>query len=354
MKKQILFLIGLIFWAVFIVISCKKDDTEPPPVDQTQIAWVVGQQDSNLYGNILYTEDGGETWERQGDSVLMSGIDLENLYVLDKKNVWIVGTNNTLFKTTDGGKTWVQVPTPVIPSNPPLSSISMPDHNTVWISGGNGVVMKTLNGGTNWTLYDTNFFHCGGMQGIYAINEQVVYVVGHFDKEKGPRGFIARTNDGGSSWDSIQLPDNYHKHSWIGVKATDINHVIIYGETGHYANTTDGGLSWNVADPIDPGDINSLVMLSNKIFWGACDFDQIYKTLDGGASWIFQSAQGVGPSNQYLVGIDALDSKTALIVGQSAGYSPRGKIIKTTNGGDTWVLKDTCKTNLYKVAYAKE
>jgi len=354
MKKQVIILMELIIVVLLLVISCKKSDPEPDPVDQDQIAWAVGSVDSNSYGTILKTIDGGETWTRQIDTVLMKEIGFSGLYVMDKNNVWVVGSFNTLLKTTDGGDTWVQVPTPANPSNPNLVSISMLDQNTIWVSGEHGVVMKTLDGGTNWTLFDTNFFHCGLMQGIHVINDQVVYAAGGIPDGGNLVGFFARTLDGGNSWDSISLPDNYNKHEWIGVKATDVNHVIVYGEKGHFANTVDGGLLWYIADPIDPGDINGLVMLSDEIFWAACDFDQIYMTFNGGASWAYQPTADVGPGNQYLVGIDALDTKTALVIGTSAGYPPKGKIMKTTDGGNTWVLKDTTNSYMSNIAYAKE
>jgi len=96
------------------------------------------------------------------------------------------------------------------------------------------------------------------------------------------------------------------------------------------------------------------VMLSDEIFWAACDFDQIYMTFNGGASWAYQPTADVGPGNQYLVGIDALDTKTALVIGTSAGYPPKGKIMKTTDGGNTWVLKDTTNSYMSNIAYAKE
>ncbi len=75
---------------------------------------------------------------------------------------------------------------------------------------------------------------------------------------------------------------------------------------------------------------------------------------DGGASWTFQPTGGVGPANQYLVDIDALDTKTALVIGTSAGWPSEGKILKTTDGGNTWVLKDTTNSYMSKIAYAKE
>ena len=89
-------------------------------------------------------------------------------------------------------------------------------------------------------------------------------------------------------------------------------------------------------------------------FWVACDFDQIHRTLVGGEVWLSQSTAGIGPSNQYLVGIDALNMHTALVTGQDASGNPiykKGKILKTSDGGNTWVLKDIPKSDLYKVAY---
>ncbi|MCD4736865.1 MAG: hypothetical protein K8R53_12545, partial [Bacteroidales bacterium] len=121
-----------------------------------------------------------------------------------------------------------------------------------------------------------------------------------------------------------------------------------------YSYTTNGGQTWN-NDSIYGGgavglDINDLIMLDETTWWSACDYDHINKTTDGGLNWTAQPT--AGPGNMFLVGIDAYDSQLALITGTSAGWPPGGKILQTTDGGNTWVCKHTTNSSLNKVAFA--
>ena len=336
-------------------IGCSSDNDENVPVDTHKYAWIVGQVDSNAYGNILYTNNGGETWVRQGDSGLMSNINLLNLAVYDKYTVWVVGDKYSAFKTNDGGTTWTKVSFPDNPLNPTIYSISMPDPFDIWVSGSSGLVMKSTNQGNTWTVFDANFFKNGDMQGIYALDANNVFVAGQYNPGKSSRGFIAYTQSGGNSWDTIGLPENHNKWLWIGVKATSLSNIMVYGEKGHYTVTRNGGVTWNVSDSIASGgiggDINDLIMLSPDMYWAACDYDQIFKTTNSGSTWTKQ--QAAGPGNAFLFGIDALDKDSALVVSQTAGYPPAGKILKTTDGGNNWILKKVTSTNLMKVAYSK-
>ncbi|MFH1160159.1 MAG: YCF48-related protein [bacterium] len=350
MKNLLLFLLPVIS-AGLVLVSCTKNSNPDDPVNTNVVAWAVGLQDTDFIGVILYTNDAGETWARQGDSSWLTGIDVNNVWAIDQKNVWIVCSGNRIFRSLDGGTSWIQVLTPPLPGDPNLSGISILDNTTIWVSGEHGTVYQSVDAGNNWTVYDSNFFHRGLMQGIHAISQNIIYVVGEFNTGKGARGFIARTLNGGVTWDSVSLPGNYNSHYWIGVVATDSNNVVIYGQEGHYAVTNNAGHSWLTKDPVTAGDINCLVMLSPASFWGAFDYDQIFKTYDGGKTWVSQVSQG--PSNQFLVGIDTYYSQTALIVGEAADTTRSGKILKTTDGGNNWSLRHVCAAKLQKVAFAK-
>ena len=338
-------LTGLIF------TSCNKTTTPEIPTNIKVVAWAVGLQDTNSVGMILYTDDAGETWERQGDPAMFTGIDVINVWATDQQNAWIICSENKIFRTMDGGATLIPVQAPAIPGNPGLSGISLIDNTTIWISGDQGTVYYSSNAGNNWTVYDSSFFHSGEMQGILAVNDRIVYVVGHFNSNAGDYGFIARTLNGGKTWDSISLPNNFNRYLWIGVDAVDSNHVVIYGQHGHYTVTHNGGNTWSTPDSVTAGDINALVMLSKDAYWGAFDFDQIFKTFDGGKRWVSQTS--AGPLNQFLVGMDTYYSQTALIVGESAGPLRAGKILKTTDGGNHWYLRHSTDSKLWKVAFAR-
>ncbi|MCK4408006.1 MAG: hypothetical protein KAV44_10045 [Bacteroidales bacterium] len=356
--KKLTILFSIVMAAIIIIISCNKKNDDPVPVERKKCAWVVGWEDSTGYGMILYSADAGETWVRQGQgSTALQGIDVDDIWALDENNVWATGTNNVILRTINGGQTWSRIQAPANIANTVLMSISIIDNTNIWISGGSGIVYNSIDGGSTWTMFDTSFFHCGGMQGIWAINPQVVYVVGGISKNTdNERGFVGYTQDGGATWDSVFPANNYNKHEWIGVTASG-NTIVVYGVKSHYMVSTDGGTTWK-NDSIPgtggggtPADINHLIMLNSQIWWGSLDMGQIYLTTDGGSTWASQLS---GQGGKYLVGIDAWDSQLALAVGMSVSWPEQGPILKTSNGGAHWEVKHTYNSNLNKVSFIKK
>ena len=333
--------------------GCRNKNNEPVPTPvKMKYAWVVGDEDSTHYGMILFTQDGCVTWHRQGEgSPALLGVNIMDVWAIDTNNVWAVGTGNRILKTIDRGKTWARITGPNTGSIADLSSISMVGSSDIWISGDKGIVYHSKDGGNSWIMFDTAFFHNGLMQGVYAINSQIAYVAGGI----GARGFIARTSDGGLTWDSVVPENNYNRNEWIGVKATDPNHIIVYGVKAHYLFSADAGQSWkNDSVPGTGGtegaDINCLTMLTAQTCWGAFDYDGIYITTDNGTSWTTQSS--AGPGAMYLFGIDYYDRNQAIIVAKSS-LSLTGKIMITSNGGNTWEFKYQSRSRLCKVSFIK-
>jgi photosystem II stability/assembly factor-like uncharacterized protein len=352
------FLLTVIF--IIAIISCNKDDDSNINQDDTAVkkyVWAVGMQDSTGYGLILFSDDGGNKWVRQGeDSDVLKGVTLNDVYAVDENTVWTVGNNNTILKTTDGGNNWVRVTPPTGFSSAGLAAISLAGSDNIWISGSQGVVYNSTNGGISWTVFDAGFFHHGLMQGIHAVNSDVVYVAGSYSPGKvNEKGFIAVTTDGGQSWDSIVPQNNFNRNLWIGVTSADAENIIIYGVKSHYMHTNDGGQTWYNDSLLNTGgtngaDINCLKMLNPQTWWGAFDYDGIYLTQDNGISWIKQTSPP--PLGMWLIGLDYYNSDLAVIVGVETS-SLSGKIIQTTDGGNHWELKQTWDTWINKVSYIK-
>jgi len=329
-----------------------------PHPEKKKIAWAVGEKDSTTYGMILFSNDGGDSWIRQGEgSEALKDIDIYDVWAVDENTAWAVGTDNAILKTINGGQNWTRENGPKNPGQIYLYSISIVEKTNIWVSGAPGIVYNSTNNGESWTVYDAAFFQNGLMQGIWAINPQVVYVVGGLFNKGGASGFIGRTLNGGKNWETVDLPDNYNKNEWIGVKATDQDNIVVYGCQAHYSHSTDGGTNWQnnsieVGGGCGAADINCLKMLDKQSWWGAFDLENILITNNTGSTW--NNQQSVDTGNMFLVGIDAYDENLALITGQTTGYIKEGKIIKTSNGGDLWELKYFCKSSLYKVSFIKD
>ena len=338
-----------------ILAGCSKASENPQPVEKKPYAWIAGACDSSGYGMILFSADGGDTWTRQGEkNPVLQGIDVCDIWAVDEHTVWAVCAENVILKTADGGKTWVQVPAPFQEKHPRLSAICIVNKTNVWISGSEGAVYNSTDDGATWTVFETNTFHNGLMQGIWAISSQKVYVAGGVGSTGKMRGFIAFTLDGGHTWDSVVPANDYNRHEWIGV-ASYGNTVVVYGGKAHYVVSADGGATWkNDSVPLTGGiggaDINHLVMVNPQTWWGAFDLSEIFLTTNGGAAW--ESQPGVN-NGEFNVGIDTFDGQLAITVGELSGWPRRGSVQKTSDGGKTWKNIHTYHSTLSKVSFIK-
>jgi len=350
--KRFGFVFSVIMIMMTISFNCCKNDDNPVPSEREKCAWVSGSADSTGYGMILYSADGGENWERQGEgNPSLQEIDVQDIWAVDDQTVWAVGSRNVILKTLDGGKTWVQVQAPENNPNTFLSSICIVNKTNIWISGSSGTVYSSTDNGNTWTKFDPTFFNSQFMQGIWAITPQKVYVAGNGQE----RGYIFCTTDGGATWDSISPSADYNRNMWLGVTSNK-NTIVIYGRKSHYTASTDGGITWkNDSMPTTGGvggaDINDLLMLNPETWWGALDMGHIYLTNDGGSSWI---SQETNQSGYFMFGIDAWDSQFALAVSRNQYPPLSGLILKTMNGGTTWEVKQSYSSRLSKVTFIKQ
>jgi photosystem II stability/assembly factor-like uncharacterized protein len=354
MKKYALFLFGMIIMSITMT-GCGKKKDDPVAVEKKPYAWVAGERDSTGYGMILFSADGGDTWVRQGEgNTLLKDIDVWDIWAVDENTVWAVCSKNVILKTVDGGKTWTQVQVPFYKTAPGLSSICIVNKTNIWISGSGGAVYNSTDNGSTWTVFDTNTFHNGLMQGIWAISPQKVYVAGGVGYSGKMRGFIAFTLDGGITWDSVSPANDYNKNEWIGVTSSG-NTIVVYGGKAHYLVSADGGDTWKNDSVLHTGgiigaDINHMIMLNAETWWGAFDLSEIFLTTNGGSTWVSQPGVDNG---EFNVGIDTFDGLLAITVGELSGWPIKGSIQKTTDGGKTWKNIHTYSCALSKVTFIK-
>jgi len=356
-KKQAFYaaIIVVVLSILTIQFGCKSDNDDPIPERKTPV-WAVGAADSTNYGTILYSTNEGIHWTRQGDSTpALLGVNVNDVWAVDENKVWAVGTGNVILKTTDKGETWNRIQAPLQRSDIELVSISLVGTDDIWISGSYGTVYHSIDGGNTWTTVVSEVFDNKYFQGIHAINSNIIYVTGGYEGSN-TDGFIARTTDGGQSWDSIVPADNYNKNLWIGVTSGDQDNIVIYGGHSHYIYSDDAGQTWTNDSILGTGgtdgaDINCLKMLDAQIWWGAFDYDGIYITENFGNSWINQGP-APPPLNMWLLGIDYYDHNLCIIVGSSTS-SNNGKIIQTSDAGKTWNLRYETDAWMQKVSFVK-
>ena len=123
-------------------------------------------------------------------------------------------------------------------------------------------------------------------------------------------------------------------HAWIGSQ-----------EDGLILKTTDGGEHWNHII-IDPNKrIAAIYFINQNIGWCiSSDFatPDIYKTIDGGLTWQKKFSDSIDLSSIYFI-----NENNGWAVGHSYVYGRPGRVLKSTDGGENWILTHTFELNDY-------
>jgi photosystem II stability/assembly factor-like uncharacterized protein len=132
-------------------------------------AVIAGQR-----GTILFSEDGGTTWQKQetGTEATFLGLSFA-----DESSGCVVGMDGTIMQSADGGRTWKAYESPVQTA---LYNVAL-DGQTGWAVGDEGVILNSTDGGKNWTLVD-------------APEELALYWMMGLSLAPGPHGVITGSN----------------------------------------------------------------------------------------------------------------------------------------------------------------
>lgn len=129
-----------------------------------------------------------------------------------------------------------------------LRGLSVVDDKVVWVSGSNGMVGKSTNGGKDWKWVQIKRFETADFRDIEAFDATTAVVM-----SVGEPGYLLRTTDGGENWKVVY--ENRTKgifldaiHFWnseAGIVIGDPIDGKIF-----IARTFDGGFSWQAIPEI--------------------------------------------------------------------------------------------------------
>ncbi|MBL0339817.1 MAG: T9SS type A sorting domain-containing protein [Bacteroidetes bacterium] len=147
----------------------------------------------------------------------------------------------------------------------------------------------------------------------------------------GPGSFLLRTNDGGTTWDSINFSTSLATTNLYHMSFTDVNNGFIGGINNNnqiLMSTTDNGSTWNTITP-DPSSSLPIISISfiNQLEGFASNESEIFKTTDGGVTWV------ANPSPLIVNTIAFTDMFTGFAGGTTGTLA---SVFKTTDGGQTW------------------
>ena len=223
-----------------------------------------------------------------------------------------------------------------------------------WYAGSaSGGIWKTTNSGQDWTFISGDIPNLGtNTLAMSPANSSVIYAgTGeHFTNDIDGAG-IFKSADKGATWIQIGNPSDYpdmKNVSRIVVNPDNENIVIattrnsVWDTNGLQAaiyKTVDGGGSWSQLRSstseryddiaVDPNDFNTIYV--------AIDSKGVIKSTDGGSTWV-DSSTGMTPAGRVEIAISPINS-TRLWASVQGGLSGNGSdLYVTSDGGSSWSL----------------
>ena len=247
----------------------------------------------------------------------------KSIHFVDANAGWIVGEEGTVQHTADGGLTWDSQTSGVISK---LWDVQFIDRQTGWICGADNTVLKTTDSGVSWV--DISPEHTVDL--IYVGLEFINADVGWLSSNHGE---ILRTDDGGLTW---ELKKFFEQGGGSRLAVIDTN--TIYALHGLLYRSFNGGATWDsLSIPLyeyhraerihfidhNHGWTNTMWASGGEI----CTYHAVLKTNDGGVTWILDDAL----DNDFFKCSYFVDANVGWVAGME-------KIYRTSDGGDDWIL----------------
>jgi photosystem II stability/assembly factor-like uncharacterized protein len=202
-----------------------------------QRGWAVGE-----YGTLIHTRDGGRSWTQQIEN---RDTMYNRVIFTDNATGFVVGEFGAILRTVDGGASWqkIQCPDLGVQSDdddwakplPALYGIFFADKQRGWIAGMDGVILATQDAGATWRKIPS-----GTDKPLYSI-----LVRGTSGFAVGNKGIYLESSDAGATWKPAE--DAIKTRFWLrSVGFADDRQGIVVGARGTIARTEDGGKTWDI------------------------------------------------------------------------------------------------------------
>jgi photosystem II stability/assembly factor-like uncharacterized protein len=363
------------------------------PVDSFEWLALAGDSPGTLFAagdwlhrGVVKSTDGGATWIPAG----LASHHIGAFNVDPGSRALYVSTEREAFKTSDGGATWQTVGNR---ADVAYGSVATDPHapDTVYGAGGNGVV-KSIDGGRTWAASNSGLvsslveslvlaprtsktLYAGTLgQGVFkstdggqawlaarsGLGQKSVTALAATGRSiyAGTREFgVFTSTDGAASWSPVNtgLSAKYvsafatdpRDRSTVYVVSGARNSIESYGGGGEIFKTVNGGRTWRAIAV--PAKVQSLAIDSQTAATMFAGTNRgIYRSRDGGGSWHLVSVRGGPPPGRW--GVYARDRIQVIVVDPLdpanvyAGLG-RGGVLKSSDGGDTWVVSNAGLTD---------
>jgi photosystem II stability/assembly factor-like uncharacterized protein len=296
-------------------------------------------------GKIIHTNNGGETWQFQWETTLSL---LSSISFAGDNIGYIAGDKGIITKTIDSGSTWVSIHSD---STETYSSIHFITPNRGCVVGMKGVILNTSDGGQTWS--ETNLGDTVNLSTVSMFNSDTILATGKaITNNYNSIPQLLRSTDGGETWTVCQ--SSYEYFSPEAVSSTPEGTAYCVGNMGFISRSDNFGATWseqsNILTEITHfgAGINDIDFPSGETGYAVAGgyempVGTILKTIDGGDSWLELD------SSFYMNTFNAVDFPTT-----DTGFIAGNNIYCTKDGGNTWLMKHegTWSTKILSLDFA--
>ncbi len=307
---------GGINWQIQAV-NLTSNDIRKLSVINSKTAYACGGR-----GTILYTID-GQNWKSAEISQKYTN-DLLGIAMFDAKHGIAVGRNGAILYTRDGIH-WHGAANPPRVEWRDFTSVAMADSNSAWLVGSfkfeshiQWVLAKTQDGGNSWQLYLPPDSSCVGLSAIKFVNSSTGIAVG-------ARGCVFITHDN-ENWTRL---DQHFGNDGLTLAVLGTK-IWIAGRGGTIAHSPDFGSSWSILPSMTSNFLYKIRAIDNDHIAAIGYASILQYSEDSGINWKAIAVVADNQSSTQLWGIDFLNRQTGWVVGTD------GFIAKTGDGCRSW------------------
>ena len=270
--------------------------------------------------------------------------DLNTVFFLDSKRGWIGGDEGFLSRTDDGGQSWVRQGVGITDG---INDIYFRDKEDGFLLAGNAIFVSR-DSGIRWTearRFLPNEFD-GAVVELYSVrfpSKKKGWVVGSVSRrDRVIDSILVSTTDGGETWQRQRAPSRLEL---IHLDFDNDRRGWIVGAGGTILKTEDGGLTWTKQVSQTTTTIYHVDFRNDKRGWAVGERGTILRTTDGGNRWETVSI----PVKSTLLSVQFLGDDDGWAVGRG------GTVLRSSDGGRSWVQQEaSTKQNLYALYFNKK
>ncbi len=287
-----------------------------------KMGWIVGTE-----GRILFTHNGGQSFEIQSSG---TSANLTSIFMLNSQRGWAAGDNGTILLWN--GNSWkIQFEK----LNLKIFDIRFSDSQTGFAAAGNQVIF-TQNGGRSWHIMRAEPHIL--LLGLTLDLEKKIWMYGGQAKSRSNLFLLDKIKK------AIPLPENSKDLIWDGDFVGSKNGWLV-GYDNTILHTIDGGNSWKSQKlTSEKGWLFRIDFTDTTNGWIISRSGELFQTLDGGQNWFLNRKFDVNLSGLFFIN----RSKGWIVGSNSTIYS-------TQDGGKSWephFINHTMHLSYFKGVYS--